>query len=95
MTAATRPRLVSVDWDDVSGQSGTWKHDDEIDDWADSLVFRVTSVGWLIRSAPDFIVLASRATDVYLAGDLDDGLAQIGDLQRIPRVLVRKIRRLT
>lgn len=91
----TKPRLVSVDWDDVTGSSGVWKHDSEIDAWADEIVFHCTSVGWLIREEKDFIVLAARATAPYLAGDTDGDLSQIGDLTRIPRVLITKVKALT
>lgn len=90
-----KPRLVAVDWDDVTGHAGNWHNDDDIDDWADTVVFHCTSVGWLLRDNPDHIVLAARATDAYLAGDTDHPLAQVGDLTRIPRVLVSKIRTLT
>lgn len=89
---SAKPRLVAVDWDDVTGSTGVWKHDDEIDDWADEIVFHCTSVGWLIRNHKDFIVLAARATEPYLAGNTADALSQIGDLTRIPRVLITKVK---
>lgn len=88
-------KLVAVDWDDVTGFAGNWTHDTEVDAWADSVVFHCTSVGWLLRDDDDCVVLAARATDAYLAGDLEHALAQVGDLTRIPRVLVTKIRRLS
>lgn len=90
-----KPRLVAVYWDDVTGETGKWIHDADIDDWSASCVFRCINVGWLIRDTPEYIVIAARATNVFLEQKHDDEFAQAGDIVRIPRVLVTKIRRLS
>src|SRR5688572_7936437 len=52
--------LVHVAWLDPTYPEGAWTGEDEIEEWAEEAVLTpVQTVGWLIRSTENYIVVAA------------------------------------
>jgi hypothetical protein len=82
--ARKTPPLVLVNWEDAYSRQN-WIADEDVDENFLDEAYNCTMVGYLIRNHKDYIVVAARASG--------DGLTY-GLLQRIPRGMVRKIRKL-
>lgn len=79
-------RLVRVVWEDVAS-TAPWKEEREVDEWLKKPSY-VIEVGYVVRKTTKYLVLASER------GIEDDTPTDWGNLTKIPRALIRSIRRL-
>lgn len=76
--------LVIVEWDDAYATS-FWRDNDELDKIANGNSFECINVGWMIRETKKCILLASR----WSPND-----EQFGLVERLPRKMIKSIKRL-
>lgn len=74
-------QAVIVDWVDSAGMAG-WHHRH---DWAEHTVAKCRSIGWLLADTKEQITIA-------LNHDRDGG--GIGEVMAIPRVAIKRLRKL-
>jgi hypothetical protein len=75
--------VVLIEWTDAENGEG-WHSELALDDYYQSPLLPVRSVGWLMHENNEWIVIAQSL------GEQDPELA--GDLLKIPRAMIREIR---
>lgn len=82
-TKEKQTKIVHVIWEDCVGDGSGWIDREEFDDWADTELPEIHTVGFLVAEREKFIMVASCVSS-------DDGHS-FGNVQKIPRSQIHSV----